>query len=156
MNNNFLNTQTDIPLPDLLYEGPLIDDMFCFEAPPLNVVYPGITELNLKLDNLSLECNTQALQLEVERVKRQELRASIRAMKQQISLPCPDTALIKREIQTTQLNQNAVNYQLDGEMARINTMAFRCFVRIHSLPFFSTLFSPWWALWINTDAKRTD
>jgi len=61
MNDNFLNTQTDIPLPDLLSEDPLLDDMFCLEAPPLSVTHPDITALNFKLDNLSLECNTQAL-----------------------------------------------------------------------------------------------
>ena len=66
-------------------------------------------------------------------MKRQKLRASIRAMKQHVSLPCPDAALLEREIQTTQLNQNAVNYQLDGEMARNNTMAFRSFARIHQI-----------------------
>jgi len=72
MNDNFLNTQTDILLPDLLAEDPLLDSLFCLEAPPLGVTHPDIMALNLKLDNLSLECNTQALQLEVERVKRQK------------------------------------------------------------------------------------
>jgi len=124
--------QIDRPLPDLLDTDSLLNNVFSLEASPLSKTHPDIAAINLKLDSLSLECNTQAIQIEVERVKRQKLRSSIRSI-QQISLPCPDTISIKGEIQSVQVNQNAVNYQLGGEVARVNTMAFRCFARIHQI-----------------------
>ena len=82
MNSNFVNTQMDMLLQDLLSEDPLFDNMFSLEAPPLSVTHTDIAALNFKLDNLSFECNTQALQIEVERVKRQKLRTSLRSIKQ--------------------------------------------------------------------------
>ena len=123
----------DMPLPDLLSEDPLLDNMFFLEAPPLSVTHPDIAALNFKLDNLSLECNTQALQLEVEQVKRQKLRTSLRSIRQKITLPCPDATSLKGEQQAVQGNQNTINFQLDGEVSRLNTMAFRCFARAHQI-----------------------
>jgi len=120
-------------LPDLLAEDPLCDNLFSLEAPPLSITHPDIAALNFKLDSLSLECNTQALQIEVERVKRQKLRSSIRSIRQKISLPCPDTMSLKGELQAVRENQNAINYQIDGEVSRLNTMSLRYFSRIHQI-----------------------
>ena len=40
---------------------------------------------------------------------------------------------LKGELQAAQGNQNAINYQLDGEISRLNMMSFRCFSRIHQI-----------------------
>ena len=111
----------------------MIATVFSLEAPPLSITHPDIAALNFKLDSLSLECNTQALQIEVERVKCQKLPSSVRSIRQKMSLPCPDAMSPKGELQTVQGNQNTINFQIDGEVSRLNTMAFRCFSRIHQI-----------------------
>jgi len=87
-----------MPLPDLLDTDSLLNNVFSLEAPPLSITHPDIAKLNFKLDSLFLECNTQALQIEVERVKRQKLRSLVRSLRQSMSLPCPEARLIKEEL----------------------------------------------------------
>jgi len=82
------------------------------------------------LDNLIIESNTQGLRLEIERAKRQRLQASVRQVRRDLAIPCPELAEIRTELNQFKEFQNVVNYQLDGENARTNTLAFRSLSRI--------------------------
>ena len=108
MNDNFVNIQMDMPLPDLLAEDPLFDNILSLETPPLIATHPDIAVLNSKLDSLSLESNTQVPRIEVERVKRQMLRSYIRSIRQKMFLSCPDTVSLKVELQTMQIKMRLI------------------------------------------------
>jgi len=88
-------------------------------------MHPDVIELSRKLDNLTVESNTQGLRLEIESTKRQRLQSSVRQI-----IPCPDLIEIRNELNQFKEYQNAINYQLDGENARTNTLAFRSISRI--------------------------
>ena len=105
--NNLLNLPTDPALPDLLPEGSLFDDIFHAEVPVIAITNPDIAALNYRLDHLS-----QALRIDVERAKRQKLSATVRRVKQNILLPCPEIASLKHDIETIRGDQNILNYQL--------------------------------------------
>jgi len=121
--SNLLNLTGDPALP----EGPLPD------YPTVTMAHPDIIALNRRLDLLSLETNTQGLRIAVERAKRQKLHATIRQVRQDMSLSCPDIVTIRHDLETMREHQNAVNYQLDGETTRINTLTFRCLSRMHQI-----------------------
>ena len=127
--NNLLNLTGDPILSDLLPEGPLPDDLF--QLSDLTVVHPDLVALNKRLDHLTLETNTQGLRIAVERAKRQKFQAIIRQVRQDISIPCPDIAMMKHDLMAIREHQNAINYQLDSETARASTLTFRCLSRIH-------------------------
>ena len=131
--SNLLNLTGDPALPDLLPEGPLFDDLFQLDDPTVAVVHPDIVALNQRLDHLSLETNTQGLRIAVERAKRQKLRTTIRQVRQDMLLPCPDIVSLRHDIETMREHQNAVNCQFDGEITRLNTLTFRCLSRMHQI-----------------------
>ena len=68
--------------------------------------------------------------MEIERVKRQRLQASIRQVRRDLAITSPEIIEIKNELKNFKEAQNAINYQLDGENARTNTLAFRSLARI--------------------------
>jgi len=98
--NNLINLTGDPTLPDLLPEDPMLNDLFQIDDLPTPVIHPDITELSRRLDHLSLETNTQGLRIAVERAKRQRLQATIRQVKQDLSLPCPDITILKKRIES--------------------------------------------------------
>jgi len=128
--NNLINLTSDPLLPDLVPEEPIYDEIFKIDDLLMPVPHPDIAELNRKIDLLTVEINTQGLRLEVEKVKRQRLQATVRQMKRDLSLPCPNIAMLKNEIAQLHDYQNSVNYQLDGDNAKTNTLSFRSLSRI--------------------------
>ena len=128
--SNLIHLTGHLALPDLLPEEPILNDLFQINDLIVPATHPDIVELNRRLDHLSLETNTQRLRIAVERAKRQRLQATIRQVKQDLSIPCPDIAILKNELEHMREHQNAINYQLDGETARTNTLLFRSLSRI--------------------------
>ena len=94
MNDNFIELQPPMSLPDLIDTDSMFNSVFPLDTPPLITTHPDIAAISLKLDGLSLECNTQALQIEVERAKRQKLRSAVRSLRKRMSLPCPEARFI--------------------------------------------------------------
>ena len=132
-NNNLVNLTEDLTLPDLISEEPLPSDLFRFDDIVTPMTQADVTALNQKLDNLSLESNTHGLRLAVERAKRQRLHATVRQVRQDLFTPCPDAVKLRNDMEVMRDHQNTVNFQLDGETARISTLTFRSLPRIYQL-----------------------
>ena len=128
--NNMFNLNDDPTLPSLVSEEPNYDEMFQIEDLLTPVSSPHITELKRKIDQLTIDVNTQGLRLEVERSKRQRLQATVRQLKRDLVLPCPDIQILRSEIVQLREYQDSVNFQLDSENARTNTLSFRSLSRI--------------------------
>ena len=125
--DNLINLTSDPILPDLVPEEPIYDEIFKIDDLLMPIPHPDIAELSRKIDLLTVEANTQGLRLEVEKVKRQRLQATVRQLKRDLSLPHPDIAMLKSEIAQLRDYQNSVNFQLD---VRTNTLSFRSLSRI--------------------------
>ena len=132
-NGNLFFLSGDPTPPNLIPEAPMFDELLDINDWTVPVVPPDMIELNRKMDGLIITTNTQGLQLELERAKRQRLQASVRQVKRDLSTLTPEIAEMKSELKQMKESQNTINYQLDGENARTNTLAFRSLARICEL-----------------------
>jgi len=92
MNNYLLNNPENMLLSDIFPKGSLTNDIFHLETPFVTPSYSDLVTVNSRLEHLSLEINTQSLRIEVERAKRQKLRASLKQFKQSTLSPCSEMA----------------------------------------------------------------
>jgi len=131
--DNLINLTSDPILPDLVPEEPIYDEIFKIDDLLMPVPHPDIAELNRRIELLTVEINTQGLRLEIERTKRQRLQSSVRQMKRELTVPCPSLVGLRNELIQFKDQQTAINYQLDGENVKTNTLAFRSISRICQL-----------------------
>ena len=120
-------------LPDMLAGGPFSDELFRIDDLLPMPEHPDIIAISRQLENLTIENNTQSLQIKIERMKRRQLRSSLRSMEQVLLRPCPDATSFKQELIATQKNQNAINYQFEGDVTSSRALTFRCLTRMHQM-----------------------
>jgi len=125
-----INLTDDPTLPSLVLEEPIYDDVFQIEDLLAPVPHLDILELKRKLDLMTIDINTQGLRLEVERSKRQRLQATVRQLRRDLIHPRPDIQILRDELTQLREYQNSVNFQLDNDNARTNTLSFRSLSRI--------------------------
>ena len=131
--SNMLSSPRDPTLPDLIPEGPAFEDLLDLDDWMTPTPYPDIVGLNCKMDSLTIESNTLGLRTEIERAKRQRLQASLRQVRRDLAATKQELIEIRSELQQFKDVQNTINYQLDSENARTNTLAFRSLTRISEL-----------------------
>ena len=127
--DNLISLTEDPTLPDLLPENTLLNE-FRFDDFTTPLFQSDIVEINRKIEQLTIDLNTQGLRLEIERVKRQRLQTSLRQIKHDLTLPCPELMTLRDELIQMRDYQNTLNYQLDNENAKTNTLSFRSLSRI--------------------------
>jgi len=125
--NNLINENAS--LPDLLAEGSFMDNLFDYDMP----VQPDLSAVNKQLESLTVDGNTQSLQLKIERMKRRQLRSSLRNVEQAMQRPCGDAATLRHEMSMIQDQQNAVNFQLEGDITALRALSFRCLTRMYQV-----------------------
>ena len=76
-----LDNPKDILITDNFPEVSLFNDVFSLEPPFMTPSQLDLVKMNSRLEHLSLEINTQSLRIEVERAKRQKMRASLKQLK---------------------------------------------------------------------------
>ena len=123
----------DPTLPDLTPEDPIFDDLLRMNDWTTPIAPPDAIELGRKLDGLTITSNTQGLRIEIEKAKRQRLQASVRQARRDLAALNSEIIELRSEMKQMKETQNAVNYQLDGENARTNTLAFRSLARISEI-----------------------
>ena len=134
MSENYLTYLNGNPtIPDLLPEEPIYDDLFNLNDLTMPLPHPDIAELNRKIESLTIELNTQGLRLEIERSKRQRLQSTVRQMKRELTNPCPDSLGLRDDLTKFIDQQTSINYQLDNENVKTNTLAFRSISRVCQL-----------------------
>ena len=120
----------DPVLPDLLPEEPVYDEIFQIDDLIMSTPQPEITDLSRKFELLTVDTNTHGLRIEIERSKRQRLQATMKQLRQDLTIANADIMMLKNEITQLHDHQNNVNYHLDNENARTNTLSFRSLSRI--------------------------
>jgi len=128
--DNIVNLANDSTLPDLLPEEPMYEEAFQIDDLLLPMPHPDHAELSRKIESLTVELNTHGLRLEIEKTKRQRLQATVRQLRRDMTLPSSDIQIIRSELIQLRDQQTSVNYQLDNENARTNTLSFRSLSRI--------------------------
>ena len=131
MNENIFNDLFYDPLlPDLVPEGPACDTMINLDEFTMPMAHPELTDLTHKFESLNIDSNTHGLRIEIERTKRQRLQATVKKLRHEFHTVCADVTALREEISQLRDQQNAVNFQLNNENIRTNTLAFRCLSRI--------------------------
>jgi len=131
--NGLNNLNEDALLPDLIAEGSLLDNLFNFDDITLPPVQPDLTAVNRQLESLTIDGNTHSLQLKIERMKRRQLRSSLRTVEQAVQRPCMDAASLRQELTMTQEQQNSINYQFEGDIVALRALTFRCLTRMYQV-----------------------
>ena len=131
--NNLYSMFEDPSLPDLVPEDTILNDPFGLDNLIMPSSQPDIVGIERKLDNMTIDTNTQGLRIEIERVKRQRLQASLRQVKRDLTLMNSEINGLKSELRNFHEIQDSINYQLDGEDTRTNTLAFRCMTRMNEV-----------------------
>ena len=90
-----------------------------------------IKALNDRVERFEIALNTQTLRLEVERSKRQKLALTLKHQRQETT--APQVEALQRMIDTNQVYQEAVNFQIGGSIDHLSTVMFRCLSRTQQL-----------------------
>ena len=133
MNNDCLFYDMDLTIPDLLPIGDITNDLPLINDPERTSLQQEIINISARLEKLTIDNNTLALRVEIERTKRRKLQTSLKQVRNQLLHPCPDMAIIKQEMTMWQQCQDAVNYQFDGELTHQNSLNFRSLARMHEI-----------------------
>ena len=129
--NELHELPADTTMSDMLAGGPFTEDLFRLDELLPIPECPDIIALSRQLDSLAIETNTQSLQLKIERMKRRQLRSSLRSIEQISLRPCPDAASLRQEFSAFQDHQNAINFQFEGDITALRALTFRCLTRMH-------------------------
>ena len=81
-------------------EDPVTDNLLMVENTQLKSLPTDLKIINDRLENLEVSVNTQSLRIEVERVRRQKLRSSLRQLKHEASTPYPEVVSLKQIMDT--------------------------------------------------------
>ena len=99
----------DLMFPDLLPEDPMISNLLSKEMPQPLPSYHDIKSISDRLEHLELVANTHSLQLKVERIKRQKLRASLKQYKRDAITPSADITSLQQTVTFNYEQQTTTN-----------------------------------------------
>ena len=131
--NNLINLSNDPVLPELAPEEPIYNELFPIDDLLMPTPHTEINDLNRRFELLTVDTNTHGLRMEVERAKRHRLQATIKNVRQDLSLANSKIIMLRNEIAQFRDHQNSINFQMDNDQARTSTLAFRCLSRISQL-----------------------
>ena len=120
-----------IDFPDLFITEPVIPNITPTEEELIKILPSELKAINARIEHLERALNTQSLRIEVERAKRQKLRIAMKQRRHEIPALQPEA--LKQLIDANFMHQDTVNYQLGGDIDRLNTLAFRCLSRMQQL-----------------------
>ena len=131
--NDFPNMNENPLLTDITVEGSFMEDPFKLDDLNLMPLQPDLTVITKQLENLTIDGNTQFLQLKIERMKRRQLRSSLKTLEQTVQRPCTDAFSLRQELIAMQEHQNSINYQLEGDITALRALTFRCLTRMYQV-----------------------
>jgi len=121
----------DPNLPDIFGDDFLTPNVASADKDLISMLPAEIKALNDRVERLEIALNTQTLRLELERSKRQKLALTLKHRRQET--PVPQLEALQQLIDTNQVYQEAVNYQIGGSIDRLGTVMFRCLSRAQQL-----------------------
>jgi len=125
------NLYDDLDFPELLNMTPAFPIITPADEELLKILPSELKALNARLEYLEKGLSVQSLRLEIERAKRQKLSLSIKPTQTETSSFQLDN--LKQTMDTNFMHQNTINFQLQGDTDRLNTLTFRCLSRMQQL-----------------------
>jgi len=125
------NLYDDLDFPNLIDTIPVFPMITPAEEELLRILPSELKALNARLEYLEKGLSAQSLCLEIERTKRQRLSLSIKSIQPETS--AFHISSLKQIIENNFVHQNTVNFQMQGDTDRLNTLTFRCLSRMQQL-----------------------
>jgi len=128
MNNDLFN---DTDFPDLFLPEPGLVYITPAEEELIKILPSELKALNARVEYLEKGMSAQSLMLEVERAKRQRLSVTLKSTRTE-TLTLQFDAL-KQLVENHVVHQNTINFQLQSDIDRHNTIMFRYLSRMQQL-----------------------
>ena len=100
--------------------------------------YQDLVQLTERISRIDVDLNMHDLRIELEKMKRRKLRASVNNIRKEILPDNNMVAQIQYDLSTLQERVGALDMLYNNEMARISSLTHRSLSRIHHL--FVTVF----------------
>ena len=127
----FTDLFEDLDFPDLFNDEPIVPNITPNEEEIMKILPSELKAINARIDRLEATLSTQTLRLELERAKRQKLRLLMKPRRPEIAVLHPEA--LKQLIEANFAHQEMINYQLGGNIDRLNSITFRCLSRTQQL-----------------------
>ena len=121
----------DPDLPDIFGDDFLTTNAAPFDKDFVTMLPAEIKALNDRVERLEIALNIQTLHLELERAKRQKLASVMKQRRHET--PITQLDALQQLIDTNQVYQEAVNFQIGGSIDHLSTVMFRCLSRTQHL-----------------------
>jgi len=121
----------DPDLTDIFGDDFLIPNVALADKDLMSMIPAEIKALNNRIERLEIALNAQTLRLELERSKRQKLALMLKHRRHET--PTPQLEALRQIIDTNQVYQEAVNFQIGGSIDHLSTVMFRCLSRTQQL-----------------------
>ena len=128
MTNDLFN---DTNFPDLFLPEPGLVYITPAEEELIRVLPSELKAINVRIEHLERALSIQTLKLDVERAKRQQLKLMMKPQPHEI--PTLQLEALKTATEANTARQESINFQLGGDLDRMNTQVFRCLSRIQQL-----------------------
>jgi len=102
MHNDYSLFNMDLAIPNLVPAEVMFDDLPQINDPEITSLKNEIADINARLEKITIDSNTQSLRVDVERVKRRKLQTSLKQVRNKMSNPCPDIAVLKQQMNEQQ------------------------------------------------------
>ena len=111
----------------------LLPKLFPIETVDLFPTFSDIAALNDQIAKLSIDLNTQALRIEIERTKRQKMRMILKRIKLGMTPTNRSLLKMRRDVDILKEQLGAVRNIYESELARIGLTTYRCFATLHQI-----------------------
>ena len=111
----------------------LLNDSVSLFPEPLSLPSEDLIQLSQRLKQLTIDVNTQNIKVELETLKRQRLRLSIRQIKAEVSIL--NETIIQQQTENTMLREQlaTLNTTIFSELACLTQRIHCCLWHIHHL-----------------------
>ena len=125
--NDIILSLTEESCPLLMTEPPILEfnDLF--------PIHQDLAQLTERMSRIDVDQNTHDLRIELERMKRRKLSASVNNIRKEIFPNNNMVTQIQFGLSTLQERVGAIDILYNNEMARISSLTYRSLSRIHHL-----------------------
>ena len=95
--------------------------------------FGDIAALDDKISKLTVDVNTQALQVEIEWIKCQKLRMTLKHVKRELAPSDHLLSQFRQELNILKEQLGTIRNLYESETARVGTTTYGCFARLHQV-----------------------
>jgi len=124
-----INDSTNEACPTL----PDMTDAIYVETLELFPTHHDIRKISDQIDKLTIDLDTQHLQVEIEKVKRQKMRLMMRQLRNKMIPVDPIVDQLRQEVVLLARKVESITEAYNNEIARVSTVTYLCFSRLHQI-----------------------